>query len=36
MTVKEAAEIIQKYEALVNEARRVMAEHWSDVFRRME
>jgi hypothetical protein len=35
MTVKEAKEIILKYEKLVTEAREVLAKHYSKVLRRI-
>ena len=35
MTVKEAKEIIQKYEKLVNQAREVLAKHYAKVLRKI-
>jgi hypothetical protein len=36
MSLQEAKEIVIKYEKLVNEAREVLRDHYSDVFRRMD
>ena len=36
MTVKEAKEIVRKYEKLVNEAREVLRDHYREVFRKMD